>query len=86
MAFKVRLASGNNFRIALNSGSQAITLKNTAVQTSRLDNLQDVSELESGKVDGALLVYDADTDKYELKPLLTYDADTNKYQFDGGGF
>lgn len=75
----------SNFKIKLTPTNQAFTLKNTTISPTRLDRLTDVNEVDAAKVDGALLVYDADTDTYVLQDVLTKDADGN-YVLRGGRF
>lgn len=75
-----------NLRAKLSTGGNSLTVRSGAATTSRLDQLSDVVELESQKIDGAILVYDADTDRYILRDVLTYDVVTGAYKLDGGDF
>jgi len=75
----------NNFKIKLAPTNQSFTLKNTTVNPARLDNLNDVSEPDAAKLNGSVLVYDADSDTYVLSDIFDKDADGN-YVLQGGGF
>jgi hypothetical protein len=75
----------NNFKIKLAPTNQSFTLKNTTVNPARLDNLNDVSEPEAAMVDGAVLVYDADSDTYVLSDIFVKDEDGN-YVIQSGSF
>ena len=84
---RATLTSGNQAKATLSSGSGSnITIRSGAAPTQRLDALVDVVELESQKVDGAILVYDADTDRYILRDILNYDTESDVYKLDGGDF
>ena len=76
----------SDFKVKLSPTNTSFTLKNTTVSPTRLDRLSDVSEPDAAKVDGSILVYDADTDTYVLSDILTYDNDTGAYKLDGGSF
>lgn len=56
-----------------------ITLRNTASDYNAIDRMTDVDT--STRADGSTLVYNAVTDKYEVKPITA--AITN---LDGGSF
>lgn len=58
-----------------------ITLKNQIVEITSIENIPDVSEINV--IDGATLVYNSSTDKYEIKPLSLSDLDGD---IDGGTF
>lgn len=75
-----------NLRATLTSQTNNLTVRSGSAPTNRLDNLADVVELDSQKVDGAILVYDADADRYVLRDILTYDLDSGAYKLDGGDF
>lgn len=75
-----------NLRATLTTGGQNLTVRAGAAKTERLDQMNDVVELDSQKVDGAILVYDADTDRYILRDVLTFDVTTGAYKLDGGDF
>ena len=58
-----------------------ITLKNQALQ---ITNLEDISDVEVvNRVEGATAVYNASTDKYDIKPL---DAAFITGTIDGGSY
>lgn len=61
------------------SAQAPVTLRNTAADYNAIDRLTDV-EL-SQREDGSTLVYNASTDKYEVKPLTAAITD-----IDGGTF
>lgn len=56
-----------------------VTLRNTGADYNAIDKLVDV--VTSGREDGSTLVYNATTDRYEVKPIST--AITS---LDGGTF
>jgi hypothetical protein len=76
----------NGFKVTMTPKNQSITLKNTTISQSRLDQLNDVVEEDDAKLNGSLLVYQASTDTYVLRRVLNYDATTDTYTFNGGGF
>jgi len=82
--FKVKLSSSKNFNAEFSPPTRDFTLKNTTVNATRLDGLTDVQELDAAKVDGAILVYDADNDIYVLRDILSYNLDSNAFVVDGG--
>jgi len=61
------------------SSTSGVTLKNTFTGRSRLDELLDVDL--TFQSDGAIPVYNAEIDKYEVKPL-----DLTVANLDGGSF
>lgn len=82
--FKVKLSSSRNFNAEFSPPTQNFTLKNTTVNPTRLDGLTDVNEQDVAKVDGSILVYDADTDTYVLRDILSFDTTSNAFVVDGG--
>lgn len=76
----------SDFKVKLTPTNTSFTLKNTTVSPTRLDRLSDVNEPDVAKVDGSILVYDADTDTYILSDILTYDTESGAYKLDGGSF
>ena len=70
----------NNFGGTLTSSSP-ITLKNQIVEISSIENIADVDEINV--TDGATLIYNSSTDKYEIKPLNFSDLSGD---IDGGLF
>jgi len=82
--FKVKLSSSKNFNAEFSPPTRDFTLKNTTVNATRLDGLTDVQEIDAAKVDGAILVYDADNDIYVLRDILSYNLDSNAFVVDGG--
>jgi hypothetical protein len=82
--FKVKLSSSKNFNAEFSPPTRDFTLKNTTVNATRLDGLTDVQEVDAAKVDGAILVYDADNDIYVLRDILSYNLDSNAFVVDGG--
>ena len=83
--FKVKLNKGNaNYQVTKTQTTPNFTLKNTTISQNRIDRMTDV--IETDKVDGAVLVYDADTDTYKLRDILTYDNDTDTFRLEGGDF
>jgi|SaaInlV_120m_DNA_4_1040238.scaffolds.fasta_scaffold10936_1 hypothetical protein len=75
-----------NFKVKLTPTTPNFTLKNTSIPAARIDKMDDIVEVADNKVDGAVLVYKATTDKYELKKVLTWDAAADNYKVDGGEF
>ena len=82
--FKVKLSSSRNFNAEFSPPTQNFTLKNTTINASRIDNLTDVDEVDAAKVDGSILVYDADTDTYVLRDILSFDTNSGAFVVDGG--
>jgi len=82
--FKVKLSSSKNFNAEFSPPTRDFTLKNTTVNATRLDGLTDVQEVDAAKVDGAILVYDADNDIYVLRDILSYNLESNAFVVDGG--
>ena len=62
----------------------AVTLKNQIQEIRSIEDIADVSEINV--TDGATLVYNAATDKYEVKILDTGDINTENLNLDGGTF
>ena len=90
MAIKIKLNTSNtgfvvrpSFAAPSNPTTSTI-IKNQAmtVSASRLDSLQDVVEGNNPQV-GSTLVYNSDTDKYEVQRLEFTDVDG---PLDGGNF
>lgn len=71
----------NSAPVTTTQSMPAVSLKNNAASVSQayLHNLLDV--VENNPVDGATLVYNANTDKYEVKPI-----ELTNTSIDGGGF
>lgn len=61
--------------------SSPITLKNQVVEINSIQDIADVDEIDV--VDGATLIYNSVTDKYEIKLL---NADNLQLNLDGGSF
>ena len=61
--------------------SSTITLKNQVVEINSIQDIADVDEIDV--VDGATLIYNSVTDKYEIKLL---NADNLQLDLDGGSF
>jgi hypothetical protein len=61
--------------------SSPITLKNQVVEINSIQDIADVDEIDV--VDGATLIYNSVTDKYEIKLL---NADYLQLDLDGGSF
>ncbi len=61
--------------------SSPITLKNQIVEITSIENIADVDEINV--TDGATLIYNSSTDKYEIKPL---NFDDLSGDIDGGTF
>ena len=61
--------------------SSPITLKNQVVEINSIQDIADVDEIDV--VDGATLIYNSVTDKYEIKLL---NADNLQLDLDGGSF
>lgn len=83
--FTVKLTSATtgNFNVQFEKPTKDITLR---TQTStRLDRLQDVDVVSFGNANGAILVYNADTDTYIQRPFGTVDAKTGRIIIDAGG-
>lgn len=70
----------NNIGGTLTSSSP-ITLKNQIVEITSIENIADVDEINV--TDGATLIYNSSTDKYEIKPLNFNDLSGD---IDGGTF
>ena len=70
----------NNIGGTLTSSSP-ITLKNQVVEITSIENIADVDEINV--TDGATLIYNSSTDKYEIKPLNFNDLSGD---IDGGTF
>jgi len=75
-----------DIKVKLQPPTQNLTLKNTTINVNRLDNLADVVESDAEKFDGSILIYDADTDTYNLTRMFNYNSTTGKYTLKGGGF
>lgn len=58
-----------------------ITLKNQVIELTSIENIADVDEINV--TDGATLIYNSSTDKYEIKPLNFNDLSGD---IDGGTF
>jgi hypothetical protein len=58
-----------------------ITLKNQVIEITSIENIADVDEIDV--TDGATLIYNSSTDKYEIKPLNFSDLSGD---IDGGTF
>lgn len=76
----------SNFRVKLSPPTQELTLKNTTAVSTRLDNLSDISEPESAKVSGSVLVYNANTDSYVLSNIFTFDEEEGVFKIESGAF
>jgi hypothetical protein len=61
--------------------SSPITLKNQVVEINSIQDIADVDEIDV--VNGATLIYNSVTDKYEIKRL---NADNLQLDLDGGSF
>jgi hypothetical protein len=61
--------------------SSPITLKNQVVEITSIESIADVDEIDV--TDGATLIYNSSTDKYEIKPLNFNDLSGD---IDGGTF
>lgn len=84
MSTALRL-SNNVVRVTLSGGrvtqsSAGVTLKNQVNEIRSIEDLGDV--VETNVANGATLVYNSATDKYEIKPLTLADLGT----LDGGLF
>jgi hypothetical protein len=75
-----------NLRATLSQTAQNLTVRSGTAKTQRLDALTDVLELPEHRVDGAILVYDADSDRYVLRDVLTFDNEGQAFKLDGGAF
>lgn len=75
-----------NLRATLSQTAQNLTVRSGTAKTQRLDALTDVLELPDQRVDGAILVYDADSDRYILRNILTFDNEGDAFKLDGGEF
>lgn len=62
----------------------SVTLKNQIQEIRSIEDIADVAEINV--TDGATLVYNATTDKYEVKILDTGDINTENLNLDGGTF
>lgn len=85
MAVKIKLKkvpSPISVKATFNSTDAIATLKKEINGYDRLDKLKDVHE-GLMPADGATLVYDQETDKYEVKKIQFEDIDDN---LDGGNF
>lgn len=80
MGIKVRV---NNINGALRQSSDAIVLPNQRERIRSIEEIDDVSEVDV--ITGATLVYNEDTDAYEVKQLATTDL-AGDFTFDGGTF
>ena len=58
-----------------------ITLKNQTIEITSIENIADVDEINV--TNGATLIYNSSTDKYEIKPLNFSDLSGD---IDGGTF
>ena len=58
-----------------------ITLKNQAIEITSIENIPDVDEINV--TDGATLIFNSTTNKYEIKPLNFSDLSGD---IDGGSF
>jgi len=76
----------SDFKVKLSPTNTSFTLKNTTVSPTRLDTLNDVSEPDAAKVDGAILIYDADSDTYVLSQAVFESDGNGNYILKGGGF
>lgn len=76
----------SNFKIKMTPTNQAFTLKNTSITGKRLDELNDVVESTANKVDGAVLVYQANTDTYVLRDGFLQVDDNGDISLGGGDF
>lgn len=63
-----------------------LTVKNQfrEYQINSIEDLPDVAE--TNVTDGAMLVYNANTDLYEVRPVEITDFDTDNLSLDGGEF
>lgn len=72
MANSVIRTNGTEIRVSLDGGivrpRESVVLKNVVNDVRRLDTLQDVIE-GSGAANNATLVYNSDSDKYEVQQL-----------------
>jgi hypothetical protein len=83
MAIVAKLTSGSALSAKLTSGSNTLTLKNTGAGAgTRIDNLGDVDTTNSAN--GAILVYNNNTDTYVQRDILTFDAESGAFNLDGG--
>ena len=85
-AIKVKV---NQLSIGKIISTETVSVDSYPRITNRLDNLEDVNA--SGETSGATVVYDADTDTYDVKKLTFDDIDGNVEdielaEIDGGGF
>lgn len=84
MSTALRL-SNNVVRVTLSGGrvtqsSAGVTLKNQVNEIRSIEDIGDV--VETNVANGATLIYNSETDKYEIKPLTLSDLGT----LDGGLF
>jgi hypothetical protein len=79
-----RVPTKISVKATLNTADAVITLKQDSSSTNynRLDSLKDVEE-GLMPADGSTLVYDQETDKYQVKKLDFGDIDVD---LDGGSF
>lgn len=85
MAINVKMQGGTTGKISVSFAqpTQDITLR---TQTStRLDRLQDVDTESFGNANGAVLIYNQDTDTYIQRPFGTVDPRTGRIIIDAGG-
>ena len=74
---KVKTTTGGSF-----TPTAPITLKNQIVEINSIEDIADVEE--TNVINGATLIYNATTDKYEIKPLSG--TDLVDFDLDGGFF
>lgn len=85
MTIKVTVKSAPKIRSSINTQNPTITNKISAsFNATRLDQLVDVQE--SSPLDGYTLVYNAQTDIYEVKQLDIDDLTGDIDNVDGGTF
>lgn len=80
---KMQAATTGSINVTFAKPTQDITLR---TQTStRLDRLQDVDTESFGNANGAVLIYNSDTDTYIQRPFGTVDPRTGRIIIDAGG-
>lgn len=84
--FSVKLSPSTSFKIEQGSSGTEYTLKNTTVNTTRLDNLADVVESDAAKINGAILIYNASNDTYVLSQAIFEEDAQGNYILKGGSF
>lgn len=85
MTIKVTVVQPTKIRTSINTQSPTITNKIAAsVSVLRLDQLLDVEE--QSPADGSTLVYNSQTDVYEVKKLDIDDLTGDINDVDGGSF